>query len=694
VQKPAGIGAQLHALQSVALASVCLVLAFAAQRSLDRQQGTTVGVLLYGLAAVIFVLAMRGSALETQSGDTGAQDVPSPSLKFLGASLGVALLGCLDFGDNQFRPLGLVLWMGGLFFALRHLSHVSSAATVRTRLKAWWQERGTWIPVRWLILLAIVLVGAWFRLYRLHEIPTDLGPDLVYHYYDTLDILNGQYPVHFPERESLLFYVTALCARVTGLRPFTLFFTSALIGTVTIVALYALGAEIFSPQVGLLAALLLAVNRWHLALSRSGYPAVLTPLAAILLLYTLIRAVRRQQFVDFAWCGLQLGLGFYTYTPYKAMPVFVILALALYGLAKGRDAVRKLGPRVLLLFAVAVVVAAPLIRFAVEKPHEYFVREEVTLRLKREQADQDPGLATYFARTLLGLNYRGDQTSRWNYPWARHMGFVSGALMVLGLAYALWRWRHGYNVILVSAWFILLLPAALGMLPNDSPSSLRMSGMLGPAMLLAALPLPLIARAVRQAWAPSDTPVQAAVTPEDPSPPQPRVLALTVDSATRHYTFRWQPERLRVWAATGLALGLALAMLWVEARETNRFYFRDYVSLAPDRMNYSNAREIARVVEHYGNLESVYIRSWEFWFDTKALWANLGLKDQNWEPWAQTLEPGQPPLSTISGSALFILNPADQQGLAAVRASFPRGVAMLHTYPDGIPAFYAFYAER
>ena len=143
-----------------------------------------------------------------------------------------------------------------------------------------------------------------------------------------------------------------------------------------------------------------------------------------------------------------------------------------------------------------------------------------------------------------------------------------------------------------------------------------------------------------------------------------------------------------------LALGVALALLWFEGRETNRFYFRDFSSRAPDRMNYSNAREIAREIEHYGDLGSVYVKTWQYWFDAKALWANLRLKDQSWAPWVTTLDPQQPPLSTIQGSALFIVHADDQQGLATLRAFFPRGVAIPHTYPDGVPSFYTFYAER
>jgi len=670
-------------------AFMCLAIAWAAQRSLDRQRGTTTGVLAYAVAAVIFTLLMRQTAIETKN-EEETTAIATPSYTTLAIALGTALLGCLDFGDNQFRPLGVVLWIGGLFAAMLHLRLILPGDSLGHRIKAWWREKGLWVSVHWLLLAAILLVGAWFRFHLLHEIPADLGPDLIYHYYDTLDILDGKYRIYFPERESLIFYCTALCARFIGLSQFTLHFTSALVGLATIVALYCLGREMFDEQIGLLAAFLLAINRWHIALSRSAYPAVFTPLFATLLLYTLVRALRRRQFLDFAWAGMILGLGFYTYTPFKASPLFVVIALGLYFCVRRRMVTPLLWRQVLVMFAVAVVVLAPVARFAMERPREYFVRELVTLRLKRELTEPEPGLLTYYWRSVLGLNYFGDGTSRWNVPGARHMGFVSGMLMVLGLGYALWRWRHGYNSILLAAWFILILPAALGMLPRDTPSSLRMSGMLPPAVLLAALPLPLIARALQQANSYDGT-VQAGQREENASPRVEGGISLTIESPTKRYAWTWQPRPLNIWPFVLIAI--AAWLLIFEVREANRFYFQEFVKTAPDRANYSNAREIAREIEHYGNLQSVYIKVWEFWFDGSALRVNLRLKDRNWEPWVTVLDPQQPPLSTIQGPALFIVHPDDQQALATLRAFFPHGVALPRYYPDGNISFYAFYTD-
>ncbi|MBC7260682.1 MAG: glycosyltransferase family 39 protein, partial [Chloroflexi bacterium] len=532
---------KLRPLQIEIISLLCLAIAFVAQRSLDRQKGTATGVLCYAVAAVAFALLMRHTALEARIQEE-ATDIARPSYSTLAIALGAALLGCLDFGDNQFRPFGLLFWIGGLSVAMLHLYLILLDKAFGQRLKDWWHEQGAWVPTRWLLLAAILLVGAWFRFHLLHEIPADLGPDLIYHYYDTLDILEGKYHIYFPERESLIFYCTALCARFIGLSQYTLHFTSALVGLATIVALYCLGRELFNEQVALLAAFLLAINRWHIALSRSAYPAVFTPLFTTLLLYTLVRALRRKQFLDFAWAGVVLGLGFYTYTPFKASPFFVMVALMLYFLSGREKVTPSLWPRLLVMLAIAVVVLAPVARFAVERPREYFVRELVTLRLKRESTEPEPGVLTYYWRSLLGLNYFGDGTSRWNVPGARHMGFVSGMFMVLGLGYALWRWRYGYNSILLAAWFILILPAALGMLPRDTPSSLRMSGMLTPAILLAALPLPLIAQAVHEARQCHE--LRKPHAPENTSPSAQGTISLTIESPTRRYAWIWRPRRV------------------------------------------------------------------------------------------------------------------------------------------------------
>ena len=673
-------------------AILSLVVAAAAQQTLDQRTSKSVALLMYGAAAIAFGVLLRHTAIESRASQASAAGRTHPSPAVLGVTLGLSLLGCLDFGDNEFRPLGLVFWVGGLILSLSYLWMLSPAGARDRHPKRWWRRYTLSIPAHWFVLASILCVGAWFRFRLLNEIPADLGPDLIHHYYDTLDILEGKYRIYFPERESLIFYCTALCTRVVGLTQLSLHLTSALIGMATIVALYLLGQEAFNRQVALMAALLMAINRWHIALSRSAYPAVFTPLVVVLVLYALIRAIRQLRFIDFAWAGIVLGLGLYTFTPFKAMPFVVVVGLALYVSAKRWAELRSLLPGLLVMTLVALVVFAPLARFAIERPKEYFARELVALRLKSEQTEPDPGLATYYWRSVLAFNYAGDGTSRWNVPGARHMGAVSGMLMILGIGYALWRWRQGYNALLLCAWFMLILPAALGMLPRDTPSSLRMSGTLGPAVLLAALPLPVIGQQIQLAMSRRQRSGDPLPSNEHAAEDRGLAISLTVKSTKKHYAWKWQP-------CLGHALQLilclaAVVLLAYETQEANRFYFRDFVARAPTRANYSHPREIARQIEHYGDLESTYIKVWPYWFNGTAVRVSLRLEDRTWNCEVPTLAPDQPPLSTIQGTALFIVHPDDQEAMDTLRSFFPSGLTIPRNYPDGTLSFYTFYGER
>ncbi|MBC7260681.1 MAG: hypothetical protein H5T63_01595, partial [Chloroflexi bacterium] len=269
------------------------------------------------------------------------------------------------------------------------------------------------------------------------------------------------------------------------------------------------------------------------------------------------------------------------------------------------------------------------------------------------------------------------------------MGFVSGTLMVLGLAYLLLRWHHGVNVFLLAAWFILILPSAMSMLPDEYPSALRMSGALGPAVILAALPLSAIRKQIQQGK-PEPISITATLPGHEPLESAWSIsLTWRAGQQQRTWTWHWQWDTI----ARCLLLLAAILMCAYETAEVHRFYFQDYIVRLPDMSNYSLAKAIALEVQHYGNLPSTYIKPWPNWFDSTVLQLHVGT-DRSWDPFVKALAPGQPPLSTIERTAMFILHPADHDALATLQAFFPRTVVIHHHYPNGEPAFDVIYCER
>jgi hypothetical protein len=668
---------------------LCFVLAVFAQRRLDHKHMDNLAFLSYGVAGVLFAAAFGGVALE-RSTEPG---VSSPSDKArLSRSAGVvtalllgSLLGCLDFGDNRFRPVGVLVWGGGLLLSLLYLYVIERPKAFGERVSAVFSRSTLGVPRIWLGLGIAVLVGAALRLQQLDAIPADIGWDLPYNYTDVSSILSGQYRIFFPAnqgREGMFFYLIALVARFAPLSHFSIKLTSAIVGIVTIPLMFLLGRRLYGPSVGLAAAFFLAVNRWHVVLSRSGFRVILLPLFTILLLHLVARALQTRRPFDFAAAGLVMGLGLHTYTAYFFAVLAVFAGLVLYAFSARRPDWRALWPLLTLMVAFALVAYAPLGRFAIEHPEQYLQRVALQRRLLTADPNRPrmtlPLLLENVRTSLLMYHVYGDSNVRFNLPFYRHFGFVSGILLVLGLLYVARRWRQGSNSLLLVMFFFLIAPMTLAMFPHEMPNVFRAAGTIGPGLLLVTVPLMAVGKRVEE--------LSHTYPPFDFS------AKLRIWSGDEAYQFIWRVGRRGMLVlvpilATALLIGL-------EYGETRQFYFHDFVNVLPDRQNVSIAKEMARQMEAFGDLSSCFIKVWPHWFDGRALQTYLRRPYGAWNPEFTDLAVDQPPLSSIQERGLFILHPDDAAGLETLRTVFPSHATVVHYLPDATPAFILVYVER
>jgi 4-amino-4-deoxy-L-arabinose transferase-like glycosyltransferase len=647
---------------------------------------------MLGLTGIAFAILTRRTVVEASVDEAASPQPAAISLGVVIVTLAISVLGCLNFGQNRFRPAGVLLWSGGLLLTLLYLGLISPRQQPHGLLRALREERKLWVPVSGIVLLAIVLLGGWFRLRLNGAIPVEMGFDLASKYFDSLSVARGEYSIFFPARlgrDGLFFYSVALVGRLAGMARATLHLTSALFGTVTIIAIYFLAQELYGQSAGLVAAFLLAINRYHIVLSRSGFRAATMPLFTALALHALIRALRTRRPLDFGWAGVAVGMGIYSYRSFLFVPVAMVLGLLLYLLTHGLQQLRLLFPGLMAMALIAAAVVAPLARYVLENPDKYLARERYQLAAMEAQRERSPGTLAYYGRSLLAFNYRGDADPRFSVPYARQMGLASGVLLVLGLAYALWRWRHGHNAILLAALFALILPVALSMLPDEMPSSLRLSGAIVPAVVLAAVPVAVVQQIAdsRQQAAGME---RSGGTEGQASEGSDLEVALSVQAGSRRRTWAWQGD----WAGAvqWILVAVVVLLFGFETSEAYQYYFRDYVAHLPEISNYSVTWDIARQIRQYGDLDSVYIGAWPGWFDSSVLQLHVGT-DQSWRPFVDTLAPDQPPLSTLRGTALFILHGEDKASLATLRAFFTRSFAQAHFNPRGELAFYTLYVE-
>ncbi|MDH7485482.1 MAG: glycosyltransferase family 39 protein [Anaerolineae bacterium] len=302
------------------------------------------------------------------------------------------------------------------------------------------QQKGGWIA-----LAAIVALAACLRFWQLDAIPPGYHYDEAFEGLEAWKLLTqpGYHPIFFHGNfgvEPLFIYLTALAFRLFGAGPTTQRAVAALLGTLTVPALYGLARELrqadrrLSRAFPLLSAAALAVLYWHLHFSRLGIEPVWVPLLLVLAFWALWRGLRTGHLWPFAAAGLCLGLGSYAYPAGRLLPLLAIAFVAWLLLVE-RARLRSRWRGLALTLLVGLLVLAPL---AV-----HFWRYPQLLTLRTSQvAVTGEGRGSLLENVwhTLGLwSVAGDADPRNNLPGRPALDGFIAVPFYLGLAVACWR---------------------------------------------------------------------------------------------------------------------------------------------------------------------------------------------------------------------------------------------------------------
>jgi 4-amino-4-deoxy-L-arabinose transferase-like glycosyltransferase len=301
-----------------------------------------------------------------------------------------------------------------------------------------------------LALLGITLLAAFFRLYRIDTIPPGDRYDPAYYGVDALQILDGQQAVFFPTnfgREALFSYLVALYLALFGVSTQAMYVVSAVVGVLTVLAVYLLAEELFVEEKGLLhqfggllAALVIALAYWHLNWSRFGVRAILVPLISALTFFLLWRGLRTGSRWSLAASGFFLGLGAYTYQAARLFPVLVLFAFV-YVIAARHKANRSDIVNLGIVSLVALLVFAPLGAYFATHPGSFLQRVEQASVISADQGLTGSlrAIGKGVADTLLNFSIRGDLEPTTNLPGRPSLNGVLSALFFLGVCISLVR---------------------------------------------------------------------------------------------------------------------------------------------------------------------------------------------------------------------------------------------------------------
>src|SRR4030095_2000064 len=215
---------------------------------------------------------------------------------------------------------------------------------------------------------------------------------------------------------------------------------------------------------GLFAPLLVAWSKWPLAMARLGIRVSSGVLSTAMVLWALLRWLRRGDRASVLWAGAWLGIGLYGYIPFRIVPLLVPLA-ALLALFDPRWRGRRSGlPGDVALIAVtAGLVFLPLFHYMVEFPQFFWERigERATAAVLSRASISI--IAGNLWNMALAFHVRGD--AGWVNFVTRDpfLDVGTGALFLAGLALALARiFRSSIRWVLpVAGVFVLTLPSAL-----------------------------------------------------------------------------------------------------------------------------------------------------------------------------------------------------------------------------------------
>ena len=559
------------------------------------------------------------------------------------AGIPLALLAFLTLNGNQFTIINVTLWLLAILSIIwafwlpgEGVARFSNRVRSLTATREWNFNLSRWT----LLVLGVVALVVFFRVYRLQQVPPEMVSDQAEKLLDVWDVLHGETHIFFPRntgREPLQMYLTAVIIRLfnTGYSYTSLKIGTVLAGLFTLPFLYLLGKELGSKRIGLLAVLFAGIAYWPNVISRVGLRFPLYMLFVAPTLYFLLRGIRRSNRNDFILVGLFLGIGLHGYTPIRILPVVILVAVGFYLIHRQSKGLRKqtlwsLGVLVL----VAFLLFLPLFRYALENPEMFSFRSFSRLGTV-ERSLPGPAGEIFLNNLLKAMTmFAWDDGEIWVAAVTHRpaLDVISAALFYSGCILLLVRYlrrRHWLDLFLLLSVPLLMMPSILSLaFPAENPALNRMSGAVVPVFLIVALALD--------------------------------GLMTTLES------------RLGQRSGARLAWGLTAVLVLFACVQNFNLAFDEYARVY--RQSSWNTSEMGKVIRQFstsvGSSETAWVVAYPHWVDTRLVGINAGFPTKDY-----AISPDQIP-DTVADkrSKLFLVRPDDTQGLQTLQTIYPQGV--------------------
>lgn len=329
------------------------------------------------------------------------------------------------------------------------------------------------------LLFLILAIAAFFRFYKLAEVPPGLYPDVAINGNDAATALaSHNFRVFYPDnngREGLFINAIAISFAFFGITIWSIKIVAAIVGFLTVLGLYLMIKELFrgkkqNNSIALLSSFFLATSFWHIVFSRIGFRAIMVPFFLVWGFYFLFKGLNATRATQngnenqtatrsllytlyFILTGLLFGLGFHTYISYRIVPLvwMIILLIEMYNywprfksLISNRLSSTALIKKVYINdgwwywdigFLAIIIAALPIVFYFYHNPQDFMGRSaQVSIFASENPVRQ---LAINTVKTLGMFNVSGDCNWRHNYACRPELFWPIGILFLLGLTISL-----------------------------------------------------------------------------------------------------------------------------------------------------------------------------------------------------------------------------------------------------------------
>jgi len=369
---------------------------------------------------------------------------------------------------------------------------------------------------KFFVFLSLVFLVAFFlRVYKLESVPYGFHIDEAKVGWNAYSILKtgmddkgNRLPLYYDSfgdfRPAGLIYLTIPSIFVFGNTIFAVRFPFALIGALTIIAIFMLVLEIFGKPkkyLALIAAVLMALNPWHIIASRATSESIVVIFLTILGLYFFIKLFRTNSLLDMLLSYSAFLLAFFFYHNVRVLaPIFLLVLVFFYKLVfQKKIRFKQILILVALILTTVLVFLSPEARgraSQVSLKSDFKVLYEVT-KMPTEEGPNHVFIARTFHNRIAAYirrfaeEYReyfstsfliGDSGKpiRYTVPYVGLLTYIELILVFLGIFFASKR-----KEMLIILAFLVIAPLPAAVTIEDTPNMQRAIFMI-PFLLITA----------------------------------------------------------------------------------------------------------------------------------------------------------------------------------------------------------------